>query len=121
MKMVQKIYKGSDVLIQLGLKDADGNPYRINSLTSFTIRFFTTDPETYIESCYQNGEYVGILNEEDADYIIINASDLESLEEGIMHYTYSIRAVNTDFDDGFYDEAITGESNLYLKSEYCNE
>lgn len=114
--MVQKIYKGSDVLIELKLKDAEGNPYRIDSLTSFTIRFFTTDPETYIESSYQNGEYVGIIKEEDADYVIINASDLDSLEEGIMHYTYSIRAINTDFDDGFYDEAITGESNLYLKS-----
>ena len=76
--MVQKIYKGSDILIQLGLKDAEGNPYRINSLTSFIIRFFTTDPETYIESSYQNGEYVGILNEEDSDYVILNASEILS-------------------------------------------
>lgn len=120
--MIQKIYNGSDVLIGLILKDIEGNCYRIDSVTSFNIKFFTTNPRNYIESSYQNGEYVGIIKEEDSDYVILNASDLEKMDEGILHYTYHIRITNPDFEDGFYDEIITGETNLYLKSNcICNE
>lgn len=117
--MIQKIYKGSDVLIELALKDMEGTAYRLDSVTRFNIKFFTTNPETYIEASYENGEYNGIQNEEDADYVVLNATDLDKLEDGIIHYTYSVRIVNGSFDDGFYDEVVTDESNLYLKSDFA--
>lgn len=41
--MIQKIYKGSDIMVALSLKDAEGVPYRIGTTNEFTIRFFTTD------------------------------------------------------------------------------
>ena len=46
--MIQKIYKGSDIMVALSLKDAEGTPYRISTTNEFTIRFFTTDPDTNI-------------------------------------------------------------------------
>jgi hypothetical protein len=119
--MIQKIYKGSDIMIALSLKDAEGTPYRIGTTNEFTIRFFTTDPDTYIEGSYSAGEYTGIIAEEDTDYIALNALDLEKLEDGILSYVYNIRCINTSFKDGFYDEVVKGQTNLYLKSKLtCN-
>lgn len=115
LKMIQKVYKGSDLLISLILKDAEGTPYRIGTTNEFTIRFFTTDPDTYIGGSYSAGEYTGIIAEEDADYITLNAIDLEKLEDGILNYVYHIRVANSNFKDGFYDEVIKGQTNLYLK------
>ena len=107
--MIQKIYKGSDIMVALSLKDAEGTPY---------IRFFTTDPDTYIEGSYSAGKYTGIIAEEDTDYIALNALDLEKLEDGVLSYVYHIRVTNSNFKDGFYDEVIKGQTNLYLKSKF---
>lgn len=117
--MIQKVYKGSDIMVALSLKDAEGTPYRIDTTNEFTISFFTTDPDTYIEGSYSGGKYIGIIAEEDADYIALNALDLEKLEDGVLSYVYNIRIVNTSFKDGFYDEVVKGQTNLYLKSK-CN-
>ena len=82
--MIQKIYKGSDIMVALSLKDAEGT---------------------------------GIIAEEDTDYIALNALDLEKLEDGVLSYVYHIRVTNSNFKDGFYDEVIKGQTNLYLKSK----
>lgn len=110
--MIQKIYKGSDIMVALSLKDAEGTPYRIS-----TTNEFTTDPDTYIEGSYSAGKYTGIIAEEDTDYIALNALDLEKLEDGVLSYVYHIRVTNSNFKDGFYDEVIKGQTNLYLKSK----
>lgn len=115
--MIQKIYKGSDIMVALSLKDAEGTPYRISTTNEFTIRFFTTDPDTYIEGSYSAGKYTGIIAEEDTDYIALNTLDLEKLEDGVLSYVYHIRVTNSNFKDGFYDEVIKGQTNLYLKSK----
>ena len=102
-------------MVALSLKDAEGTPYRISTTNEFTIRFFTTDPD------YSAGKYTGIIAEEDTDYIALNALDLEKLEDGVLSYVYHIRVTNSNFKDGFYDEVIKGQTNLYLKSKLtCN-
>lgn len=115
--MIQKVYKGSDIMITLSLKDIEGKPYRIGTTNEFIIRFYTTDPEIYVEASYSTGEYTGIIAEEDADYIALNALDLEKLEDGVLSYMCHIRIANTNFKDDFYDEVIKGQTNLFLKSK----
>nr|DAD94588.1 MAG TPA: hypothetical protein [Siphoviridae sp. ctREU2] len=115
--MIQKVYKGSDIMIALSLKDAEGTPYRIDTTNGFTIRFFTTDPDTYIEGSYSGGKYTGIIAEEDTDYIALNALDLEKIEDGLLSYVYHIKVINASFKDGYYDEVVKGQTNLYLKSK----
>lgn len=117
-----RVYKGTDLKIALILKDAEGNPYRINKANEFIIKFFTTDPEVYVEASYYAGEYTGIIEGEEYDYVIINSTDLDKLEDGLLNYVYNIRFANIDFEDGFYDEVVKGETNLFLKSKLaCNE
>lgn len=117
--MVQKIYKGSDILIDLILKDVNDTPFRISATNEFNIKFFTTNPAVYMEGSYVGGEYTGIINGDIIDYMALNAIDLEKLEDGVLNYIYTVRTVNTDFKDGFYDEAVKGETNFYLKSKIC--
>lgn len=120
--MVQKIYKGSDILIDLVLKDVNGTPFRISATNEFNIKFFTTNPEVYIKGSYVGDEYTGIITGKTVDYMALNAIDLEKLEDGVLNYIYTVRTVNTDFKDGFYDEIVKGQTNFYLKSKfYCNE
>ena len=62
-------------------------------------------------------DVVNRIAEEDTDYIALNALDLEKLEDGVLSYVYHIRVTNSNFKDGFYDEVIKGQTNLYLKSK----
>ena len=120
--MIQKVYKGSDLMIELSLKDAEGTPYRINTTNGFSIKFFTTNPSNSIEGHYMAGEYSDIIEGDITDYMALNADDLEELDDGILNYVYTIRTANSDFKDGFYDETVKGQTDLYIKSKLnCNE
>ena len=41
--MIQKVYKGSDIMVALSLKDAEGTPYRIDTTNEFTINSYQFD------------------------------------------------------------------------------
>ena len=120
--MIQQINRGSDVSLVLNLKDAEGNPFRISDLNEFSMRFYTTNPDNYIEVSFRDGIYTGISSKEDADYICLNASDLKILDTGILNYTYTIRVIDAGFNDGYFDDVVKGQTNLYLKNNcFCNE
>ena len=91
--MIQKINKGSDLLIALDLKDMNDVPYRVSDLNQFIIRFFTSNPDNYIEASYIDGVCNSITIKEDGDYVSLNASDLIKLDSGILNYTYSIKSL----------------------------
>lgn len=115
--MIQKVYRGSDLLIAIGLKDVNGDSYRVIDLNEFKIKFYTLNPDNYVEATFEGNLYTNIIADEDADYAVLNSDEIEKLEDGVINYIYSIRAVNADFKDGFYDEVVRGQTNLYLK---CN-
>ena len=37
--MIQKVYKGSDIMITLSLKDIEGKPYRIGTTNEFILYY----------------------------------------------------------------------------------
>ena len=118
---IEKLQKGSDALFNIHLTDAEGKPFRVSDLFAFAIRFYTLDSNNYVEYSYQNGEYDGIVANEDGDTVVINADELEPLEDGVLNYVYYLKAGNTLFSDGFYDECVKGHTNIYLKSNLnCN-
>lgn len=118
--MIQKVFKGSDILIELVLKDVNGIPFRVSATNEFSIKFFTTNPNVFIEGCYIGDKYTDIIAGDEVDYIALNAIDLDKLEDGILNYIYTIRTVNLDFKDGFYDEVVKGQTSFYLKSKICS-
>lgn len=118
--MVQKIYKGSDLIIDLTLKDRSGNTYRVTDVMEFVIKFYTTDPTVNIEcSKLPNEQYDNIIKKETTDSAVLNSSCLDRLDDGLLHYEYHIKVMDSSFDDNIYDEIVTGETNLFLKSKPC--
>ena len=113
--MTEKVYKGSDLFIQIELTDANGQPYRVGDLNEFKIKFYTLNPDQFVEASFEGNLYDNIIAEDDADYVVLDSDNLFRLEDGIINYTYSIRAANADFKDGFYDEVVKGQTNLFLK------
>ncbi len=118
--MIQKVYKGSDLIIDLALKDRSGNTYRVTDVMGFVIKFYTTDPMVNVEcSKLPNEQYFNIIKNESTDSAVLNSSDLNKLNDGLLHYEYHIRVMDSSFDDNIYDEIVTGETNLFLKSKPC--
>lgn len=113
---IQKIFKGNDLLFDVKLTDANGIYYRIKDTVGFSIKFYTSDPTDFIECKYEDGVYSGIIEGETIDSMFINSTDLENLKEGLINYIYVLRVSNPVFEDGIYDETVTGQTNLFLKS-----
>lgn len=118
--MTQKINKESDLMLSLILKDKNGTPYRIGDLMEFSMIFYTSNPDNHIEVSYKDGEYKGITIQDDNDFIALNSSDIKRLDDGNINYQYHIRYKNDSFNDGFFDEVISGQTDLYLKSNKYN-
>ena len=114
--MIQKITKGSDILLSLKLKDANNLPYRIWDLEEFRMKIYTTNPHNFIEVTYIDDVFTGIVTDENNDYVTLNSGDLVKLDDGVLNYQYHIKFADENFKDGCYDEIITGQTNLYLKS-----
>lgn len=112
--MAQRLNKNSDAILNIKLVDKAGNAFRVKDVNAFSIKIYTTDPETFIECKYQDSIYNGIIEGESTDRVILNSSDLITLEKGIIKYIYHIKVNNDNFNDGVYNEVIEGTTNIYL-------
>jgi|SRR3989339_600706 len=114
LKMAQKLNRNSDAILNIKVVDKDGNPFRVRDVNVFSIKLFTTDPAVNIECIYLDSVYTGIIEGETADSLILNSSDINKLEQGILKYIYHIQVNNEVFNDGIYNEVIEGSTNIYL-------
>ena len=53
--------------------------------------------------------------EDRIDKAVINSSDLDKLQSGLIYYSYSFKSPNAMFNDAYYDEVVKGQTNYYLK------
>ncbi len=113
---IQKIFKGSDLLFDLKLTDANGELFRIKTLKEFNIIFYTTTKDISIECSYVDSVYTGIIEGDEIDSVVLNSSDLALMEDGILKYTYQLKVDNSKFSDNTYDETVTIQTTIYLKS-----
>jgi hypothetical protein len=112
--MAQKLNRNSDAILNIKLVDKAGTQFRVKDVNVFSIKIFTTNPEVNIECKYQDSVYTGIIEGETTDSLILNASDINKFEKGILKYTYHIQVNNELFNDGIYNEVIEGSTNIYL-------
>ena len=112
--MTQRIFKGSDVKLNISLLDKSGNPYRVGDVSFFSIKFYTKNIESSIECKYDVGVYTGIVAGETVDSAILNSAELDLLDRGQLKYTYHIQVSNTSFTDGIYNEIVEGTTPIYL-------
>lgn len=111
--MTQRVYKGSDLKLNIKLIDKNGIPYRVSEVSNFSIKFYTSDISSAIE-CTYGAETSGILQGVSVDSAILNSVDLDNLQRGLLRYTYHIQVENSSFQDGLYDEIVEGTTSIYL-------
>ena len=112
--MTKRVYKGSDLKLNIKLRDKDGTPCRANDVTYFSIKFYTKSIFSAIECKYGEGIYTGIIAGTTVDTAILNSADLDLLDRGLIKYTYHIQVVNSSFEDGVYNEIVEGSTSIYL-------
>lgn len=113
--MIRKLKKGSDAAIHLSLTDGRGRKIRVSDFYACTIKLFTTDENVYAEYAFRQPDaYTGIVDDGKADWLVINAPDLDAMHEGFLHCTIHVRGVNDRFNDVMYDKVITEQLNIYL-------
>lgn len=115
---IQKIFKGSDIQLKLNIRDKTNNVLRVSDLDEYTIKLFTKSGNTFCSGSWikSTGTLINIIITDTADILFINASDLATLEEGLIYYQYHIKSVNSDYEDGYFDEVVEGETRFYLKN-----
>lgn len=113
--MIQTIYKGTDLVFNIKLEDKDGIPFRVRNTSEFILRLYTTNPAEFIECSFKSGDLTSIVEEDRIDKAVINSSDLDKLQSGLIYYSYSFKSPNAMFNDAYYDEVVKGQTNYYLK------
>lgn len=97
------------------MEDKNGVPIRVKDSSEFVLRLYTTKPCEFIECSYKDGDLTGIVEEDRIDKAVINSSDLDKLQSGLIYYSYSFKSPNAMFDDAYYDEVVKGQTDYYLK------
>ena len=105
------IENGSDLLLVLNLTDEKGNRIRVNTKNSFTIRVFTAERSNYLE--YNKTD---IVSTNDNDKLYLNSNELETLESGVIAYTYMYGVGDKNFNDGEYNNQKTVYTDYYYRN-----
>jgi len=110
-----KLHKNNqDLVFQLVIETTDHDTHqviqnRVKDFHSFVIKVFTNDLDDFIEASYiaATSIYHNIVEQGDNDFLIINSSDLETLDDGMLklHIEYKISSLyfNDDNYKGCYD------------------
>lgn len=109
------IENGSDLLLVLNLTDEKGNRIIVNTKNSFTIRVFTVERSNYLE--YKKTD---IVSTSDNDKLYLNSNELETLESGVIAYTYMYGVDDKNFNDGEYNNQKTVYTDYYFKNISIN-
>ena len=109
------IENGSDLLLVLNLTDEKGNRIKVNTKNSFTIRVFTAERSNYLE--YNKTD---IVSTSDNDKLYLNSNELETLESGVIAYTYMYGVGDKNFNDGEYNNQKTVYTDYYFKNSGCS-
>jgi len=117
-----KLHKNNqDLVFQLVIETTDHDTRqviqnRVKDFHSFVIKVFTNDLDDFIEASYiaATGIYHNIVEQGDNDFLIINSSDLATLEDGIMKLYIEYKISSPHFDDGFYNGCHDIETGFML-------
>lgn len=113
---VYKVYKDSDLKVQLSLKDSESRPYRVMDTVKFVIRFFTTNENEFIEASYIHGQSVNLETGEHYDHAVFSRENLKKLKDGAIYYSYEVTLIDAGGKDYLFKETVKGQTEMILKT-----
>ena len=105
----------TDLQFQItNLYDSNNQTIRIENCNSFVAKFYTTDTDNSAICLKLNDELTNVKIEQNADYCLINSSDLAKMKDGVLFFQISYSVADNSYSDGLFNNVIAGNTNYYI-------
>lgn len=112
----------TDLSFQItNLYNSDNEAIRIQGCNSFVAKFYTTDIDNSAVCLKLNDELTNIKIEENADYCLINSTDLNKMQDGVLFFNISYSVADESYSDGLFNNTIAGNTNYYISLNNSGE
>ena len=112
----------TDLSFQItNLYNSDNETIRINDCDSFVAKFYTDNIDNSAICLKLNDELTNIKIEENADYCLINSTDLNKMQDGVLFFNISYSVPDESYSDGLYNNVIAGNTNYYISLNNSTE
>ena len=112
----------TDLSFQItNLYNSNNETIRIQDCNSFVAKFYTTGIDNSAVCLKLNDELTNIKIEENADYCLINSTDLAKMKDGVLFFQISYSVVDPAYSDGLFNNTIAGNTNYYINLNNSSE
>lgn len=112
----------TDLQFQItNLYNSNNETIRIQDCNSFVAKFYTTDIDNSAVCLKLNDELTNVKIEEDADYCLINSTDLAKMKDGVLFFNISYSVTDESYSDGLFNNVIAGNTNYYISLNNSGE
>lgn len=112
----------TDLQFQItNLYDSNNQTIRIEDCNSFVAKFYTDSIDNSAVCLKLNDELANIKIEENADYCLINSSDLCKMKDGVLFFQISYSVADESYSDGLFNNVIAGNTNYYISLNNSGE
>ena len=112
----------TDLRFQItNLYNSDNQAIRIQDCDSFVAKFYTDNIDNSAVCLKLNNELTNIKIEENADYCLINSTDLAKMKDGVLFFQISYSVADESYSDGLFNNTIAGNTNYYISLNNSGE
>lgn len=112
----------TDLQFQItNLYNSNDEAIRIQDCNSFVAKFYTDNIDNSTICLKLNDELTNIKIEENADYCLINSTDLAKMKDGVLFFNISYSVADESYSDGLFNNTIAGNTNYYINLNNSGE
>lgn len=112
----------TDLKFQItNLYNSNNETIRIEDCNSFVAKFYTNNIDNSAICLKLNDELTNIKIEENADYCLINSTDLNKMKDGVLFFNISYSVPDESYSDGLFNNTIAGNTNYYINLNNSGE
>lgn len=112
----------TDLQFQItNLYNSNDEAIRIQDCNSFVGKFYTIDIDNSAICLKLNDELTNVKIEENADYCLINSTDLSKMKDGVLFFQISYSVADESYSDGLFNNTIAGNTNYYISLNNSGE
>lgn len=112
----------TDLQFQItNLYNSNDEAIRIDNCNSFVAKFYTDSIDNSAVCLKINDELTNIKIEENADYCLINSTDLAKMKDGVLFFQISYSVADESYSDGLFNNVIAGNTNYYISLNNSGE
>lgn len=112
----------TDLSFQItNLYNSNNQTIRIENCNSFVAKFYTDNIDNSAVCLKLNDELTNIKIEQNADYCLINSTDLSKMQDGVLFFNISYSVADESYSDGLFNNVIAGNTNYYINLNNSTE